>query len=95
MWTRHVPQGPKGRFGHGSYHTTDSFLVETDDEMMKALDTMGHFKFELTMDGDDFSQITVDIDGNRTFPENYRRIDWTKKKGVRSDAPYWYVHGFL
>src|SRR5690606_5079130 len=79
MWTRYVPQEPNGRFGYGSYHIIDSFLVETieygDDQMMKALDTMRYFKFELILGEDTFSQITVDNDGNRTFSENYRRID--------------------
>lgn len=79
MWTRYVPQDPVGRFGYGSYRTTDSTLVETieygDDQMMMALDTMRNFSFELIMDRNSFSQITVDEQGNRTFSENYRRID--------------------
>ena len=79
MWTRYVPEDPTGRFGYGSYRTTDSYLVETieygDNQMMKALDTMRHFSFELVLDGNTFSQITVDDEGNRTFSENYRRID--------------------
>lgn len=79
MWTRYVPEDPTGRFGYGSYRTTDSSLVETieygDNQMMKALDTMRHFSFELVLDGNTFSQITVDDEGNRTFSENYRRID--------------------
>lgn len=79
MWTRYVPNDPNGRFGYGSYHTTDSSLVETieygDDEMIKALDTMRHFKFELVLDKETFSQISVDDQGNRTFSENYKRID--------------------
>ena len=79
MWTRYVPEDPTGRFGYGSYRTTDSTLVENieygDDQMMKALDTMRHFSFELILDRDSFSQITVDAEGNRTFSENYRRID--------------------
>ncbi|MDC6384742.1 hypothetical protein D2V93_01655 [Flagellimonas taeanensis] len=79
MWTRYVPDDPNGRFGYGSYRTTDSSLIEIieygDDEMMKALDTMRNFTFELLLTEDSFSQITVDNDGNRTFSENYRRID--------------------
>lgn len=79
MWTRYVPDEPNGRFGYGSYRVTDSSLVEIieygDDEMMKALDTMRNFTFELLLTEDSFSQITVDNDGNRTFSENYKRID--------------------
>lgn len=79
MWTRYVPDDPNGRFGYGSYKITDSTLVEVieygDNEMMKALDTMRNFTFELILNEDSFSQITVDNDGNRTFSENYKRID--------------------
>lgn len=79
MWTRYVPDDPNGRFGYGSYRVTDGQLVEVieygDDEMMKALDTMRNFTFELILNEDTFSQITVDAEGNRTFSENYRRID--------------------
>lgn len=79
MWTRYVPDDPNGRFGYGSYRITDSTLVEIieygDNEMMKALDTMRNFTFELILNEDSFSQITVDNDGNRTFSENYKRID--------------------
>ncbi|MCK0159967.1 hypothetical protein [Allomuricauda sp. F6463D] len=79
MWTRYVPDDPNGRFGYGTYKVTDNALVEIieygDDNMMKALDTMRSFTFELIHNEDSFSQITVDSDGNRTFSENYERID--------------------
>ena len=79
MWTRYVPDDPNGRFGYGSYRVTDNSLIEVieygDDNMMKALDTMRNFTFELVLKEDTFSQITVDADGNRTFSENYKRID--------------------
>ncbi|MHA7830808.1 MAG: hypothetical protein ACX93O_06890 [Flagellimonas sp.] len=79
MWTRYVPDEPNGRFGYGSYRVTDNSLTEVieygDDDMMKALDTMRNFTFELILKEDTFSQITVDADGNRTFSENYKRID--------------------
>lgn len=79
MWTRYVPDDPQGRFGYGSYRVSDGMLIETieygDDDMMKALDTMRNFTFELVLSDDAFSQITVDNEGNRTFSENYRRID--------------------
>ncbi|MFT0715233.1 hypothetical protein [Flagellimonas lutimaris] len=79
MWTRYVPDEPNGRFGYGSYRVTGDSLIEVieygDDDMMKALDTMRNFTFELILKQDTFSQITVDSDGNRTFSENYKRID--------------------
>jgi hypothetical protein len=42
---------------------------------MAALDTMRIFTFELQLKDETYSQITVDEDGNRTFSENYLRID--------------------
>lgn len=79
MWTRYVPEDPNGRFGYGSYKVSEGSLIEVieygDDEMMKALDTMRNFTFELILKEDSFSQITVDEEGNRTFSENYKRID--------------------
>ena len=79
MWTRYVPDEPNGRFGYGSYKVTANSLIEVieygDDDMMKALDTMRNFTFELILNEDSFSQITVDSEGNRTFSENYKRID--------------------
>lgn len=79
MWSRYVPQDNNGRFGYGSYYITDNELHETiiygDAEMMKALDTLTEFVFELDLQSDTYSQITVDEDGNKTFSENYRRLD--------------------
>lgn len=79
MWTRYVPDDPHGRFGYGSYRITEDELIETieygDDAMMKALDTMRNFTFELILRDNSFSQITLDEEGNRTSSENYKRID--------------------
>lgn len=79
MWTRYVPEEPNGRFGYGSYRITDNQLIETieygDAEMLKALDTMRVFTFELELKEDFYSQINIDEEGNRTFSENYKRID--------------------
>lgn len=43
--------------------------------MMRALDTLRNFTFELNLQDDYYSQITLDSDGGRTFSENYKRID--------------------
>ena len=79
MWSRYVPVDKIGRFGYGSYSITDDQLIETieygDNEMMAAMDTMRIFAFELQLSDDQFSQITLDEEGNRTFSENYKRID--------------------
>lgn len=79
MWTRYVPDDPHGRFGYGSYKISPNSLTEIieygDDNMMKALDTMRNFTFELILKDNSFSQITLDEEGHRTSSENYRRID--------------------
>lgn len=79
MWSRYVPKDKTARFGYGSYSITQDELIETleygDNEMMVALDTMRVFRFELQLDTNIYSQISLDEEGNRTFSENYRRID--------------------
>ncbi|WP_297765511.1 hypothetical protein [uncultured Muriicola sp.] len=79
MWSRWVPGDKIGRFGYGSYKITDKELIETieygDFEMMQALDTMRVFTFELDLQEDTYSQITLDLEGNPTSSENYIRID--------------------
>ncbi len=82
MWSRTNPTDSidaVGRFGYGSYRITDTELIETieygDIQMMRALDTMRVFTFELVLTDDTFSQISWDENGNRTFSENYLRID--------------------
>ena len=79
MWSRYVPVDKIGRFGYGTYKITDDRLMETleygDNEMIQAMDTLRIFTFELLLDDDKFSQISLDEEGNRTFSENYIRID--------------------
>lgn len=79
MWSRYTPSDTVGRFGYGSYRLEDNKLIETieygDYHMMQALDTMRVFTFELTLGDDTFSQISWDENDNRTFSENYKRID--------------------
>ncbi|MEN8788199.1 MAG: hypothetical protein ABF293_04080 [Flavobacteriaceae bacterium] len=79
MWSRTDPNDTIGRFGYGSYKITDEELIETiefgDYQMMQALDTLREFTFELVLKDHAYSQISIDEDGNRTFSENYKRID--------------------
>ncbi|MFS4418650.1 hypothetical protein [Maribacter sp. 2307ULW6-5] len=79
MWTRYSPDDPAEWFGYGSYTHTDSTLMErlefASATMMDIRDTVKVFEFELILDDDTYSQITTDAEGNRTFSENYRRID--------------------
>ncbi len=79
MWTRYSPQDPAEWFGFGSYTNTENELEErleyASKTMMKIVDTVQVFKFELVLYKDSYSQITLDKEGNRTFSENYKRID--------------------
>ncbi|MEO0528410.1 MAG: hypothetical protein AAFZ89_14350 [Bacteroidota bacterium] len=87
MWSRTTSSDTKdpdgndvvGRFGYGTYRITDTELIETieygDIGMMRALDTMRVFTFELKLKDDAFSQISFDEEGFPTFSENYKRID--------------------
>ena len=79
MWTRYVPKNSVEWFGYGSYNVTKNKLVETLEyasaSMMDVTDTLRTFKFELVLEGDNFSQITLDEEGNRTSSENYKRVD--------------------
>ncbi len=79
MWTRYSPEDPAEWFGFGSYKNTSDELEERleygSGAMMKIVDTVQVFKFELHLYSDSYSQITLDESGNRTFSENYRRID--------------------
>lgn len=78
MWSRFSPKDSIGRFGYGSYKLEGNQLIETieygDYQMMRALDTMRVFSFELMLSDDTYSQISSDEEGNRTFSENYVRV---------------------
>ncbi len=79
MWTRYSPDDPSEWFGYGSYTNTENELEEKleygSKTMMSVLDTVHSFKFELQLYKDNYSQITIDENGNPTFSENYKRID--------------------
>lgn len=79
MWSRTSSEEIAGRFGYGTYKITPDRLIEVieygDGQMMKALDTIRQFTFELVLTDDTYSQITIDEDGNRITSENYKRID--------------------
>ena len=79
MWTRYSPDDPAEWFGYGSYTNTENRLREQLEfgsaAMMQVIDTVEVFEFELILDQNNYSQITTDADGNRSYSENYRRID--------------------
>ncbi|RXG30218.1 hypothetical protein [Leeuwenhoekiella palythoae] len=79
MWTRYVPKDSVEWFGYGSYVASDDQLKETleygSESMMNVIDTLRIFTFELQISENEYSQITVDEEGNRIFSENYKRIE--------------------
>lgn len=87
MWSRTTSSDTKdadgndvvGRFGYGTYKLTEGQLMETieygDKGMMRDLETLRKFTFELELKDNTYSQIATDAEGNRTFSENYKRAD--------------------
>ena len=79
MWSRTDPNDTIGRFGYGTYRITQDELIEVieygDHYMMEALDTIRQFTFELVLGDETYSQINYDDEGNRTFSENYKRVE--------------------
>ncbi len=79
MWTRYVPKDSVEWFGYGSYVASDDQLIETleygSESMMNVIDTLRILTFELQISENEYSQITVDEEGNRIFSENYKRIE--------------------
>ena len=79
MWTRKVPLDSVEWYGYGTYRNTHEELSETIEygsaSMLKIIDTMRVFSFELQIGDDWFRQINIDRDGNRIISENYVRIE--------------------
>lgn len=79
MWTRYVPTDSVEWFGYGSYKITDSTLTENLEymsaSMMRSANELREWNMELILHDDTYSQIFTDSNGNRTFSENYKRLD--------------------
>ncbi|MEZ4779752.1 MAG: hypothetical protein R2786_10260 [Flavobacteriaceae bacterium] len=79
MWSRYNPTDTNEWFGYGTYHVKDGILEEqleyASNEMMKIVDTVQVFRFELKIDKDSYSQISFDNDGKKYNSENYKRIE--------------------
>ena len=79
MWTRFNPNDQNEWYGYGSYEIKDGYLQEqleyASNEMMKIVDTVQVFRFQLEFGKDTYSQITLDADGNKYNSENYKRIE--------------------
>ncbi|MCZ6595287.1 MAG: hypothetical protein O6943_10305 [Bacteroidetes bacterium] len=79
MWSRFNPTDTNEWFGYGTYRVVDGFLEErleyASNTMMQIVDTVQVFRFELEMDENSYSQISMDEKGNRYNSENYDRIE--------------------
>ena len=79
MWSRQVPLDSIEWFGYGSYRVEDGRLIETIEygsaSMLRALDTIRVFSFELVIDENSYSQITTDEVLGRISSENYKRLE--------------------
>jgi hypothetical protein len=79
MWSRYSPKDANEWFGYGSYEIVDGFLEErleyASNAMMKIVDTTAVFRFELVLEKNSYSQISLDEEGNRYNSENYDRIE--------------------
>lgn len=79
MWSRFNPTDTNEWFGYGTYRIVDGFLEEhleyASNTMMQIIDTVQVFRFELEMDENNYSQISLDDKGNKYNSENYKRIE--------------------
>ncbi len=79
MWSRFNPVDTDEWFGYGTYKISDNTLEEqleyASNAMMKIVDTVQVFRFELELEDDTYSQISFDSDGNKYVSENYKRIE--------------------
>ena len=79
MWTRYDPADQNEWFGYGTYTIKDNMLEErleyASGTMMKIIDTIDVFKFELVMGKDSYQQIALNKDGSYSNSENYKRIE--------------------
>lgn len=79
MWSKYVPSDSSEWFGYGRYKVDGTELIEVleygSEMMRKIIEEKEEFKHELILNGDTFSQIEIDNDGNRLYAENYKRIE--------------------
>ena len=79
MWSKYIPSDSSEWFGYGRYSVNGSELVEVleygSEMMRRIIEEKKEFKHELIYNGDTFSQIEIDEDGNRIYAENYKRIE--------------------
>jgi hypothetical protein len=79
MWTRFNPADSNEWFGYGHYEVKDGMLEEhleyASDAMMRIVDTVQVFRFELDLGKKRYSQIVRDENGDLESSENYIRVE--------------------
>jgi hypothetical protein len=79
MWSRYNPTDTNEWFGYGTYEVKDGILEErleyASQAMMKIVDTVQVFRFQLKLGENTYSQISFDNDGSKYNSENYTRIE--------------------
>lgn len=79
MWTRYNPADSNEWFGYGTYEIKGNILEEqleyASDAMMKIVDTVQVFRFEVDFTSKGYSQTSLDDEGNRYNTETYKRVE--------------------
>lgn len=79
MWTRYDPTDSSEWYGYGSYEIVDGVLEErleyASNAMMKIVDTVQVFRFQLELGKDTYSQTSFDNEGKKYNTENYIRLE--------------------
>lgn len=79
MWSKYTPADSTEWFGYGSYRVNGNELIEVleygSQRMSQIIEEKKEFKHELIINGDSFSQIELDEEGNKLYAENYKRIE--------------------
>ncbi|MBO6607101.1 MAG: hypothetical protein JJ905_11690 [Psychroserpens sp.] len=79
MWSKYTPADSSEWFGYGSYRINGNELTEIleygSQRMSEIIEEKKEFKHELIINGDTFSQIEIDEEGNMLYAENYKRIE--------------------
>lgn len=79
MWTRYNPDDSNEWFGYGTYQIKDGYLEEqleyASNAMMKIVDTVQVFRFQLEMGKKSYTQIALDDEGNPEDGEHYVKIE--------------------
>lgn len=79
MWTRFNPADSNEWFGYGTYEIDGDILKEqleyASNAMMKIVDTVQVFRFQIEFTKEGYNQTSLDESGNRYNTESYKRLE--------------------